>query len=306
MNYSHLQYFLKLSETQHYGRAAEDLFITQPSLTHAIKSLEKELGVPLFEKDGRRVKLTKFGKQFAEYTRKGVREIEKGVDLAREYGDGLSGELNIGAIFTVQGDYLPALLKDYKEIYGDGVKFHLFQGFSLSLLDALERGEFDAVFCARDLQREKVSYDMVVSHELVACVAKDHPFAARASIELADLKEFPVYTYRRGTPIGEEVNDILTAASISASQEYEDEISIGGFIQSSGDACGLCTLSIGLKSFGDLVILPIRDVPKDFHRIYLAYNREGFKSRALETFLEFTASYEPPAEAIPSTGYVRG
>ena len=76
---------------QHYANAAKELYITQPSLSHAIKSLEAELGAPLFEREGRRMKLTPLGRAFAEHVKRGLREIDKGVALAQEYNGKLSG-----------------------------------------------------------------------------------------------------------------------------------------------------------------------------------------------------------------------
>ena len=64
MNLSQLQYFCKLAELQHYTRAAEQLHITQPTLSNSIAHLEKELGVPLFEREGRNVQLTKYRRKF--------------------------------------------------------------------------------------------------------------------------------------------------------------------------------------------------------------------------------------------------
>ena len=66
MNLSHLRYFVQLAHTRHFTRAAEQLYITQPSLSHAISQLERELGVPLFEKGNRNVELTVFGERFLE------------------------------------------------------------------------------------------------------------------------------------------------------------------------------------------------------------------------------------------------
>ena len=82
MNLSQLYYFSKLSELEHFSKAAKELYITQPSLSHAIKSLETELGVQLFEREGRRMRLTPFGKEFATYVKRGLREIDKGVERA--------------------------------------------------------------------------------------------------------------------------------------------------------------------------------------------------------------------------------
>ena len=67
MNLNHLSYFRVLAKLEHYTQAAEELSITQPSLSHAMSTLEKELGTYLFEKDGRNIKLTKYGKIYYEY-----------------------------------------------------------------------------------------------------------------------------------------------------------------------------------------------------------------------------------------------
>ena len=75
------------------------------------------------------MKLTPLGRAFAEHVKRGLREIDKGVALAQEYNGKLSGTVNIGAIYTVQGDYLPMLLRDYHAQYGQTVKFNSFQGF---------------------------------------------------------------------------------------------------------------------------------------------------------------------------------
>ena len=127
MNLSHLRYFVKLAELQHYAQAARDLYITQPSLTHAIKALEAELGVPLFQRQGRGVRLTRFGSEFNECVMRGLQEIDRGVELAREYNDGMTGSINVGAIYSVQGDFLPSLIKAYRAAFGAGVKINMFQ-----------------------------------------------------------------------------------------------------------------------------------------------------------------------------------
>lgn len=300
MNLSQLYYFSKLAEVQHYANAAKELYITQPSLSHAIKSLESELGVPLFEREGRRMKLTPFGRAFAEYVNRGLREIDKGVELAQEYNGKLGGSIRIGAIYTVQGDYLPMLIRDYRVQYGLNVKFDLFQGFSGPLVDSLEHDEYDVVFAARVANKPNLCFEHVVSHQLVAFVSKSNPLASRQSLSLADLRGRLVYTYRRGTPIGENVNEVLEEVGIRAIQNYQDEITLGGMVLADPSSVGLATLSIGLQSFKDLVVIPLTDVPQDFHRIYMVYKRDEFRSRAVESFIEFTLDYVPLVEAIPT------
>ena len=114
MNLSQLRYFRKLAQVQHFTRAAEELFITQPALSNSIKQLEGKLGIPLFEQHGRNVRLTKFGKEFNEYVSEGLDVIDKGIQVAQEHANSLSGTIDIGTIFTLQADYLPALLREYR------------------------------------------------------------------------------------------------------------------------------------------------------------------------------------------------
>ena len=79
------------------------------------------------------------------------------------------------------------------------------------------------------------------------------------------------------------------------------EITLGGMVQADPLAVGLATLSIGLKSFSGLSIIPIEDLPRDFHRIYMVYKRDAFRTRSVESFIEFASDYVPPRGAIPST-----
>ena len=93
MNLSQLYYFRKLAELEHYGKASEELFITQPSLSNSIGNLEKELGVPLFERVGRNVRLTSYGAEFNEHVCVALSEIDKAIDLMKLYSSGLSGQI---------------------------------------------------------------------------------------------------------------------------------------------------------------------------------------------------------------------
>ena len=102
MNLSQLYYFRKLAELEHYGKASEELFITQPSLSNSIGNLEKELGVPLFERVGRNVRLTSYGAEFNEHVCVALSEIDKAIDLMKLYSSGLSGQIRIGAVISIQ------------------------------------------------------------------------------------------------------------------------------------------------------------------------------------------------------------
>lgn len=301
MNLSQLYYFSKLSELEHFSKAAKELYITQPSLSHAIKSLETELGVQLFEREGRRMRLTPFGKEFAIYVKRGLREIDKGVELAQEFNGKLGGTVNVGAVLTVQGDYLPPLFHDFSENYGQEVKLNMFQGFSIPLVEGLENDKYDVVFAAAGERKPNLCYEHVLSHELVAVVNKNNPLAQRDSIGIPELSGYNVHTYRLGTPIGEEVNDLLTEYNLSAKHDCEDEVSLGGIISAMPSDIALATLTISLKAFDHLRFLRIEEVPQDFHPIYMIYKRDAYRSCAAERFIQFSQDWVAPKDVIPST-----
>ncbi len=109
--------------------------------------MEGELGIPLFEQHGRNVRLTKFGKEFNEYVSEGLDVIDKGIQVAQEHANSLSGTIDIGTIFT-QADYLPALLREYRCRYGTHVDVRLYQGLTHGLVESLTDGTYDIVIGA--------------------------------------------------------------------------------------------------------------------------------------------------------------
>lgn len=94
MNLYHLRYFVTLAKLEHYTKAAELLAITQPSLSHAISSLEKELGVKLFEKEGRNIVLTKCGQAFLEDVTKSLDILDSSINKLQMTGTG-EGRIDI-------------------------------------------------------------------------------------------------------------------------------------------------------------------------------------------------------------------
>ena len=117
MNLSQLNYFKKLAEVLHYTRAAQELFITQPTLSGAISSLEKELGAPLFERNGRSVLLTPYGEVFYEHVCLALRAIDDGVAAVSARSSASFGTVNLGTTFTIQDHYLPSLIRDFEEAF---------------------------------------------------------------------------------------------------------------------------------------------------------------------------------------------
>ena len=102
MNLSQLQYFRTLAKEEHYTRAAQILSITQPSLSHAIAQLEQELGTRLFEKKGRNVVLTRYGKIFLPYVEESLKVLEEGVQRTKELNGSKEGMIHLASSIPLE------------------------------------------------------------------------------------------------------------------------------------------------------------------------------------------------------------
>lgn len=173
MNLVHLRYFCKLAETQHYTLAASELYISQPGLSGAISSLEEELGIRLFEKKGRNVQLTEYGREFYTYVDKALNILDTSISIAREHSGKLNGSINIGAITTVH-HVLSRVVSKFHAQHPE-IQFNLIQGQTENILPAVENATYDIGFCGYYPPQENMTAIPILTQPVVALVRKSPP-----------------------------------------------------------------------------------------------------------------------------------
>ncbi len=141
------RYFQALAQTGHFGRAADLCAISQPALSLQIKELEDTLGVSLFERGARQIRLTAFGEGFALRVREILRAVGELEDLARTSKDHLIGRLRIGIIPTIAPYLLPALVSDLKRTSPD-IDIHVRETLTPRLIQELTEGRLDTAIVA--------------------------------------------------------------------------------------------------------------------------------------------------------------
>lgn len=231
MNLSQLYYFRKLAQIQHYTEAAKQLYITQPALSNSIASLEQELEIALFEPDyhdKRRVKLTRYGKEFYTYVDKSLQFLDKGIELAHERAGSPCGELELGTIYTLQGSYLPGLMREYKNRFGKDTKFNVNQGLTIPLIEDLIGGRYEAVFCAFVPNKPELEFVEVGFQSFVAIMHKRNPLSKYTIITRKELLEAKnILTYPKNTPVGAEIEQILMNIGIDDYEgQFSDELTL--------------------------------------------------------------------------------
>lgn len=290
MNLSQLYYFRKLAQLQHYTKAAKELFITQPTLSDSIACLERELGTPLFCKEGRNVRLTKCGEEFNYYVTSALSQLERGIAQMKEKSGQISGTIDIGCIPTLLSDFLPEITQHYLQT-NPKTKFNIYHSMSMEVAAGVENGTFDLGFCSYVENHPNLVYVPVLSQPLIALVNRAHPLAERQKVELKDLIDYEVITYRDTIPIGKTVKSVLRGSGIDATFAFDDEISIGGII-STNSLVAITAFTPFLKQFDNLVKIEITDISPDARLLYLVYNKKNFITSATEAFIDFIALNE--------------
>lgn len=305
MNLQQLYYFRKLAEVQHYTEAAKALYITQPSLSDSISSLESELSVALFQKKGRGIELTKYGQEFYQYVSQALGVLEHGIAIMKEKSDSVTGTIDVGCIPTLLGDFLPDALDLYHEKHPQ-VNFNIFQDKSIPVAEGVSAGNFDIGFCSIVESKEDLVFVPITYQELIVIVRNDHPLARYDSMELSTLRDYTLSTYRDTIPIGKTIRKILKDKNMEAAYSYDDEISIAGRINRSSKAAIVADTPF-LKQFDNLKKIHLTDVPLNTHMLYMVYSKKNFITAAVEAFANFMVSNclnlppEAPADAPSGT-----
>ncbi|WP_415922060.1 LysR substrate-binding domain-containing protein [Tateyamaria sp. SN6-1] len=161
-----LRYFEAVAKTGHFGRAAEACAVSQPALSVQIKELEQSLGLQLFERTPKQVRLTRFGEEFAPRARAILRDVDGLSDLARAARDGLAGRLRLGVIPTVAPYLLPTVLPALTTAR-PGLDVHIRETVTPRLVAELQDGKLDAAIVALPLDEPTLAETPLFDEDMV-------------------------------------------------------------------------------------------------------------------------------------------
>ena len=291
MDLYQIRYFLTIAETGNFSRAAERLYLSQPSLSTGIKKLEKELGVTLFERGGRRTVLTPAGRSFLAKATAIVEQYQSALHELKGFRE--QPTLRVGVLSTMRVAELAELVSSFRE-HHPNVTFELYDRTLDKLRDSLEAGEVDVAITVlsvrsntdASIREDPQTSTVLFQQPLLLAVPLSHPFAQRASVRLAELDGQP-FIDRVNCEFFQQECQILNAANVKpkvvyrASQE-EWVISLVG----AGLGLSIMPYWHGLAG---IVYLPIADL--NFQRTIGLRWRQHQKSELVEQFCRFAASH---------------
>lgn len=184
----HLRYFLETARQRHMTRAADALHVTQSTLSHQMRQLEELLGVALFDRLGRGVRLTEAGETFMAFATRAVLEVEEGKTALEELQSLTRGRLRIGVIHTYNATVLPPVIAQFGAQY-PGVHI-VIDDLPASVIERdVANGDLDLGIAFSPAMRDTVMTEPLFSEQLVLVVRRDHPFARLPEVPADRLSE---------------------------------------------------------------------------------------------------------------------
>lgn len=199
MNLRDLKYLVAVAEHQHFGRAAEACFVSQPTLSTQLKKLEQTLGVTLIERTNRRVMLSPEGEQIVAQAQRILVEVNALTAMSEHLRDPMGGELRLGIIPTIAPYLLPKILAPIAAEFPN-LNIQLTEGQTSHITRMLKHGDLDAVLLALPLpmQEENIEEAELYTEAFLFAVAAEHPKAQKRSVSTEDLQDEEVLLLEDG------------------------------------------------------------------------------------------------------------
>ncbi len=189
MNYNYLRYFSILAQLEHYTLAAARLEISQPSLSSAIRSLENELGVSLFEKVGRNIRLTEQGRYFQKKVDAALNELATATEALISSQEKAPIVIHLGFVSgSLQGEVarqMTACIRENKR-----VRFHITEGSAKDLMDLLRQEKIDMAILDVTVRDRNLHFRNLRQRDFYVAVPAGHPLSGQSSLKVGDLVHY--------------------------------------------------------------------------------------------------------------------
>ena len=289
MTLTELRYIVALARERHFGRAAEACHASQPTVSVAIRKLEEELGVRLFERGASEVTPTGIGERVIAQAQHVLEQAAEIPEIARLGRDPLNGSLRLAAIYTVGPYLLPALVRQLQRDVPQ-MPLLLNENFTVRLLEMLRNGEIDAAVMALPLPETGLAIQPLYDEPFVVAVPRDHAWARRKAVGVEELSGQTNLLLGSGHCFRDQVLDACPeldrASTVEGMQKPVEGSSLETIRQMVASGIGVAVLpstSVPERPRRDSLIayIPFRRPIPD-RRVVLAWRRSFTRTPAVE------------------------
>ena len=286
-----LQYFKTLAHVLHYTQAAAQLHIAQPSLSYSIKELEKELGIKLFEKDSRHIRLTIYGEQFLSYVERALSMLDEGVNVLQQMADHAQQIVRLGYFHSISASLIPSIMLGfYDQSANQNIRFQFEEATSFDLYQQLKKGELDLAFCLhKDEELESV---IIMRQPLYLAVPEYHPLADRKSVRFEDFAQEPIVMLDKPSSLRTQLDQIYKGYGVTPNVVFE--------VRECNTALQYVALRFGISILPQVptmenekvAVIPIQDESQAFVRtVYFSWVKGRPVSPAAKRVREFITEH---------------
>jgi len=307
MTLTELRYIVAVARERHFGRAAETCFVSQPTLSVAVKKLEEELGVTLFERGPGEVTVTPGGQHIVEQAQRVLEEASRIREIAAAGRDPLAGPLRLGAIYTIGPYLLPKLIPILRKA-APAMQLLIQENFTHRLAESLKNGEVDVILIALPFDEPAIETRAVYDEPFFVAVPKGHPWEGRKRVTSDELTRESLLLLGEGHCFRDQVLDICTvvrAKDRSALSRTVEGGSLETIRQMVAGGVGITVLPAtsvapGAATSSDLIrILPFAK-PVPMRRVALAWRKSFPRPEAIEALRKaILACNLPQVEKLP-------
>jgi len=291
VNLRDLKYLVAVADTHHFGQAAEQCFVSQPTLSGQIKKLEEELGVILFERTKRSVETTQPGEAIVAQAMQVLEQADALQQLAQSHQDPLRGALRMGAIPTLSPYLMPLILKPLKKRYPQ-IKLVLSEELTDTLLSRLGKHEIDAALVATPVEDPNFETVPLFDEPFWLVHPRSHPLSKKKKIMQADLDGTDLLLLAEGHCLVEQAMEVCHMHERSVQGDMADlrAASLETLLQMVVAGYGTTLLpALALKTAAAKdrgIIARQLQLPDTYRRVSLVFRRTFPRRQALEAFAE--------------------
>jgi LysR family hydrogen peroxide-inducible transcriptional activator len=284
MTLTELKYIVAVARERHFGRAAEACYVSQPTLSVAVKKLEEELDIKLFERSANEVSVTPLGEAVVRQAQSVLEQAAVIYEIAQRGKDPLNGALTLGVIYTIGPYLLPDLVRQMIT-HTPQMPLMLQENFTVKLLEMLRTGEIDCAILAEPFPDAGLAIAPLYDEPFMAVVPVDHPLAAQEQVTTEQLKQETMLLLGSGHCFRDHVLEVCPEfAKFSSNAEG---------IRRSFEGSSLETIKHMVAAGMGVTLVPRLSVPKE---AFAAKPRRKRDEDALVKYLPFAG--DPPTRRV--------
>lgn len=296
IKYRQLQYFLAVADSLHFSKAAERLFVTQPTLSHQLAELESQIGTNLFDRTGGSVRLTQAGEIFRKYAKQSIDAMEEGCAALAELEGLQRGELCLGVTQSFNRRLMPPIIGDFRRRY-PAVRLHIQTLTAAQIERQLAEGTVHLGIAFAPAKMEETEVEAILAEHLVLVVRRDHPLALSKEVTWAELAGHPLVLLSRGYSTRQMIDGYFAGANVEPNVACEtDTIDLMFGLAVASDLAAVLPES-AVETTADLAVLSIAE-PVPMRTSALMWPRHRHRTQAAQAFATIVKERFPACLAV--------